>query len=148
MGYYCCTVAGQRSIMLRDMYSERAPNPPRRWPNTLHRSIFAMYTGFPPRQTSSFAHPRPNSQTQRAQRQKTEDEAESEDDAIEDRFTKVGGINKGTSSSRSRPLAGRDSEAGSSSSDGGFTEEEGERGDGAAGSDSDGPVSVACCSID
>lgn len=74
----------------------------------------------------------------RTQRQKTEDEAESEDDAIEDRFTKVNG--KGTA--RRRPLPGSDSDAASSSSDGGFSEEEEKAGEGGQGdSDSDGPVS-------
>ncbi|CBJ33561.1 conserved unknown protein [Ectocarpus siliculosus] len=89
-------------------------------------------------ESEEYARAHPTSVIANKMRQKTEDEAESEDDAIEDRFTKVGGINKGTSGRDGSPLAGRDSEAGSSSSDGGFSEEEGERGDGAAGSDSDG----------
>ncbi|CAM9350528.1 unnamed protein product [Ectocarpus fasciculatus] len=87
-------------------------------------------------ESEEYARAHPTSAIANKMRQKTEDEAESEDDAIEDRFTKVGGV----TSRRSRPLAGSDSEAGSSSSDGGFSEEEGERGGGAEGADSDGPA--------
>lgn len=59
------------------------------------------------------------------QRQKTEDEAESEDDAIEDRFTKVkGGGAAGRHSRRGRGAS--DSVEDSSSSDDDFSEGGGE----------------------
>lgn len=59
------------------------------------------------------------------QRQKTEDEAESEDDAIEDRFTKVGGGGSVSASKRRRGVVEDSGESDySSSNDDAFSEED------------------------
>ncbi len=93
-----------------------------------------FHTSIPGRAHSHLSN-NPPARNGRSQRQKTRDEADSEDEAIEDRFTavKTGG--------KRRPLPGGGSDdsdaAPPSSSDGGFSEEE----EGGA-SDSDGPVRV------
>eukprot|EP00903_Cladosiphon_okamuranus_P021876 g20111.t1 len=87
-------------------------------------------------ESEEYARAHPTSLIASKMRQKTEDEAESEDEAIEDRFTAV---KTSSGTARRRPLPGSDSDpATESSSDGGFSEEEG----GGGGSDSDGPVAL------
>eukprot|EP00752_Nemacystus_decipiens_P011789 g10460.t1 len=89
-------------------------------------------------ESEEYARAHPTSLIANKMRQKTEDEAESEDEAIEDRFTAIK-TTKGTA--RRRPLPGSDSDPDTaSSSDGGFSSDEEELGRG--GSDSDGPFAV------
>ncbi|CAN0390936.1 unnamed protein product, partial [Pylaiella littoralis] len=85
-------------------------------------------------ESEEYARAHPTSLIANKMRQKTEDEAESEDDAIEDRFTEVSQNKKGTN--RRRPLLENGSDD-ASSSDGGFSEAEEERGGETRGHGSD-----------